>query len=92
LTPRIEPLVQEWRRIAADEKKAVGLGGEWAGEEPKDARSQGHLARGREEELRIRITEVLQRGVEELGRSVEEKEGRFEREEWSQSTSRLREL
>jgi len=92
LTPKIQPLVDEWRKIASREKGTVGLGGVWEKEgdspeadEQRAIRSRGSLAGGKEEEMRIRITNEIQKAIREMGEVVEEKEGRYARKEWSQS-------
>lgn len=51
----------------------------------RDVRSKGLLAGSREEAVRIEITAAIQEEVRLLGERVEEREGRFERGEWSQS-------
>lgn len=96
ITPRIQPLVDEWRGIASREKGTIGLGGEWtkqgdspAGEDQRAIRSQGILAGGKEEQMRIRITKELQDAVTKLGEEVEEREGRYERREWCQSRAKV---
>lgn len=93
LTPRIQPLVDEWRAIAATQQGTVGVGGEWEqreesppGSHQREMRQAGRLAEGRERDVRIRICEALQDGIRELGRKVEGEEGRFDRGEWSHST------
>ena len=86
LTPRIRPLIEEWRAVAEKESGAVGIGGEWSeGKGDREVRSRGELADGREQALRIKICEILQEAVRELGEAVERKEGKFERGEWSNS-------
>jgi monolysocardiolipin acyltransferase len=80
LTSRIQPVVEEWKRIASkgrrieDVKEEVGKG-------------SGDLD-GKERDLRIRICEILQDAVRALGVDVERQEGRFESGEWSNSTIR----
>ncbi|WWD01391.1 hypothetical protein V866_008335 [Kwoniella sp. B9012] len=103
LTSQIEPLVKAWRALADKEVGTVGVGGDWKQEQIKDTdtlghvgdvqkeiRSKGALSDGREKEVRIKITELLQQGVSDLGREVEAKEGRFEKGLWSQSTKRVK--
>jgi monolysocardiolipin acyltransferase len=92
ITPRIQPLVDEWREIASREKGTIGIGGDWEkrgdspkGEDQRVIRSRGDLAGGKEEEVRVKIVQELQEAVRELGEQVEGKEGRFERKEWCQS-------
>ena len=95
ITSRIQPLVDAWREIASHESGTVGIGGVWtkqdggvespSGHEQRTIRERGDLAEGKERQVRIKITEVLQEAVRELGEMVERKEGRFERGEWSQS-------
>ncbi|KAL7423930.1 Lyso-phosphatidylcholine acyltransferase [Cryptotrichosporon argae] len=93
LTPLVAPLVADWRRLAAGERGAVGVGGEWGGEgfgdaEQRAVRARGELAGGQEESVRKRIVQVLQDGMARLGEDVERREGRFDRGEWSQSRRR----
>jgi monolysocardiolipin acyltransferase len=103
LTPRISPLVDSWRAATkqlgrppgeAGAAGAVGASGcigevgsgngDWA------ARANGEHPGGKEaeESMRIKICEILQEGVRELGESVERKEGRMERGEWCHSSRR----
>ncbi|ORY23069.1 acyltransferase-domain-containing protein [Naematelia encephala] len=97
LTDRIQPLVDQWREMASKEPGAVGVGGDWAetgteqgdGGRLKDIRSKGDMAQGGEKDVRIKICEVLQEGVRQLGERVERAEGRFDRGDWSQSTRRV---
>lgn len=70
------------------------MGGEWekegkspGGEEQRRVRSAGDLADGQERQVRIDIVNALQEGLRELGQQVETEEGRFDRDQWSQSTS-----
>lgn len=93
LTSRIQPLVNEWRALAATQEGTVGIGGDWEGgndsargDRQREVRGAGQLAEGRERDVRIRICEALQDGVKELGEAVEREEGRFSRGEWSHST------
>jgi len=95
LTSVIQPMVNEWRGIAAGEKGTVGVGGEWdregtspPGEAQREVRDRGDLAGGKERDVRVRIAEVLQEAVRKLGVEVETEEGGFDRGEWSQSTPR----
>jgi monolysocardiolipin acyltransferase len=97
LTPRIRPLVEAWKDIASKQSGTVGVGGRWeepspsgpSGETQRLIRSQGRLADGQEEAVRIEITQALQEGVRELGEQVEREEGRYERGEWCQSRRRI---
>ncbi|WWC69460.1 uncharacterized protein I206_103400 [Kwoniella pini CBS 10737] len=104
LTSRIEPLVKAWREMAEKEVGTVGIGGEWnqeiekndskllgnVGNVQREIRSKGDLSEGKERDVRIKITDTLQAGLAELGRMIEEKEGRFEQGLWSQSTPVLK--
>jgi monolysocardiolipin acyltransferase len=95
ITDKIQPLVDRWRDIQASEKGTLGVGGEWKPESgevdleedrrQRQIRGQGRLADGREEEIRKQIVAILQEEVRKLGERVEEREGRFERGEWTQS-------
>ncbi|WVW83088.1 hypothetical protein I302_105106 [Kwoniella bestiolae CBS 10118] len=104
LTSQIEPLVKAWRALADKEIGTIGVGGDWkqeavrntdtdtlghVGDVQREMRSRGELSEGKEKEMRIKITELLQQGVSDLGREVEAKEGRFEKGLWSQSTKRV---
>lgn len=96
LTSKIQPLVEEWKAVAAGQTGTLGIGGEWekrgespSGEHQKSVRQAGNLADGKERDIRIRICEVLQDSVRELGEKVEQAEGRFDRGEWSNSRRRL---
>lgn len=95
LTSKIQPLVDEWKAVAATQTGALGIGGEWEkrgesppGEHQRTVREAGDLADGRERDIRIRICEVLQDSVRQLGEKVEQAEGRFDRGEWSNSRRR----
>lgn len=95
ITSKIQPLVDRWRDIASQEGGTVGIGGDWdpegnsvGGDKQREVRSRGDLAGGKEEETRIKITDVLQEEVRLLGEEVERREGRFDRGEWSQSRRR----
>ncbi|EIW69692.1 hypothetical protein TREMEDRAFT_68819 [Tremella mesenterica DSM 1558] len=81
ITHLIRPLVEEWQNVSRSSSGPLGIGGDWN-------REKGLMAGGREQEIRIRITAILQEQVEKLGREVERLEGRFESGEWSHSTSR----
>ena len=48
-------------------------------------RSEGDLADGSERDIRIKICEILQKAVQELGEEVEKDEGRFVKGLWTQS-------
>ena len=86
LTSKIKPLVDDWRDLAAKEPGSAGLGGEWTGGEAQRVeRSRGELADGRERDVRVKICEVLQDAVRQLGERVETDEGRFDTGLWSQS-------
>ena len=86
LTSQIKPLVDDWRGLAAKESGSAGVGGEWTGGEAQRLeRSRGELADGRERDIRVRICEVLQDAVRQLGERVESDEGRFDKGMWSQS-------
>jgi monolysocardiolipin acyltransferase len=95
LTSRIQPLVDEWRALAAKEDGTLGLGGEWkpdSGEatsqedaKQRQARGSGNLASGREQQVRVKITEILQEAVRSLGEEVEREEGKYDSDEWTQS-------
>lgn len=92
LTSRIQPLVNEWRDIAATQTGTVGIGGDWEqrgnsppGQHQRGMRQAGDLAEGKERDIRIRICEALQDELRGLGQQVERAEGRFERNEWSNS-------
>ena len=90
VTSRIKPLVDDWRSAAGREPGTAGVGGEWtAGEGQRHERSRGILADGKEREIRLKICEMVQNSVRELGEKVEKNEGRFERKIWSQSTPGL---
>lgn len=85
-------MVDAWKAVAARQSGTVGIGGKWEqeGDSPsgsfqKSIRSQGRLADGKEETMRIEIVRMLQEGVRELGEVVERREGRYERGEWCQS-------
>jgi len=87
ITSSIKPLVDDWRDIAAREPGTAGMGGEWTAREGQRLeRSRGDLADGQEREVRVKICDLLQDKVRELGEKVEREEGRFERGVWSQST------
>lgn len=94
LTSRISPLIDLWRAGAKQvgQPSVAGTvgsggvgGGDWA-----SARASGDHPGGKESEesMRIKICEILQEGVRELGESVERKEGRMERGEWCHSSRR----
>jgi len=72
LTSKIQPLVEEWKRVSAKHR---------AVRDPN--------ADATERDFRIRICEALQDSVRALGVDVEREEGRFGKEEWSNSTRRL---
>ncbi|GFZ46115.1 hypothetical protein JCM24511_04361 [Saitozyma sp. JCM 24511] len=61
-------------------------GGDWAARASGDHDHPG--GKEAEESMRIKICEILQEGVRELGESVERKEGRMERGEWCHSSRR----
>jgi monolysocardiolipin acyltransferase len=89
LTSTIKPLVDEWKKIAQNQRD--DLNGK---ELPIDGNTQSvrevaDREDGRERQIRVRICEVLQKAVHSLGVEVERKEGRFETGEWSHSTKRL---
>lgn len=92
LTPRIQPLVDEWKAVATTQTGTVGIGGKWEerdgsppGGHQRSVREAGELAEGKERDIRVRICEALQGSLRELGETVERDEGRFERGEWSNS-------
>ena len=86
LTSKIQPLVEEWKRIS---KKHRGVG--WL--ETEEGSTEGTVressADATEKDFRIRICEALQDNIRALGGEVEREEGRFEKGEWSNSTERL---
>ncbi|KAK4683821.1 monolysocardiolipin acyltransferase, partial [Tremellales sp. Uapishka_1] len=97
ITETIRPLVESWKKLAASQRGSVGVGGEWAREtedsvtspragDERQARELGEVGDGKEKEIRIKICEILQESVRQLGVKVEQREGRFERKEWCQST------
>ena len=102
ITEKIRPLVEEWQRTTRALGTTAGVGGEWEpangpgetaslaseGEKTREVRGAGELAGGAEQQLRMRITALIQEEVAKLGREVEEREGRFERGEWCHSTRR----
>jgi monolysocardiolipin acyltransferase len=82
LTSQIQPLVKEWKRISEKYRRTEGSGDASTG-------GQTTTAEATERDFRIRICEVLQDSIRALGMDVEREEGRFEKEEWSNSTKRL---
>ncbi|WWC61124.1 uncharacterized protein I303_103703 [Kwoniella dejecticola CBS 10117] len=77
----------EWKQEPHNEDRVnvvSNLGN--VGEVQREIRSRGDLSEGKERDVRIKITEMLQEGLAQLGKTVEEKEGRFEKGLWSQST------
>lgn len=95
LTTQIQPLVDKWRGLARQESGTVGVGGKWEaegnsppGEKQRDIRESGYLSEGQEEAVRIQITSALQDGLQKLGQSVEEAEGRIASGEWCHSISK----
>lgn len=86
LTSKIQPLVEEWKRISKEHR---GLGGLETQEGSTEAAARDPSTDAREKGIRIRICEALQDSVRALGVEVEREEGRFESKEWSNSTKRL---
>jgi len=86
LTSKIQPLVEEWKRVSAKHRGVSGL-------ETQEGSTEGAVrdpnADATERDFRIRICEALQDSVRALGVDVEREEGRFGKEEWSNSTRRL---
>lgn len=87
LTSAIEPLVAEWRRLAAEQPAAVGVGGEWEGDAKRALRGQGAVADGREEAVRIQICEILQNALQAMGETRERAEGKFDTPQWTNSVA-----
>jgi monolysocardiolipin acyltransferase len=87
LTAAIEPLVSEWRRLAAEQPAAVGVGGEWEHESKREARGKGIVADGREEAVRLRICNLLQDTLQAMGETRERAEGKFDRPQWTNSVA-----
>lgn len=93
----LQPLIDEWRDIAASSSETLGVGGEWRsssdekggdeiqGANQRTVREEGRLADGRERDIRMKLTAVMQEQVRKLGEQVEEEEGKFGRGEWTQS-------
>lgn len=80
ISSRIQPLVNDWRTVAA--AGTLGVGGEWERGQ-RDIRGRGEVPG--EERVRIQITDALQQGLAELGCRVEDAEGRTG---WRQSRRR----
>jgi monolysocardiolipin acyltransferase len=76
LTARVQPLVDEWKKLASKGREGAEL---HAGRDTDE----------KERELRIRICAALQDSVRVLGEAVEKEEGRFESGEWSNSRTKL---
>lgn len=92
MTPMLRPLIDEWRDISSASAGELGVGGEWAAsdksaseEEQRSLRSEGRLADGRERDIRIKLTAIMQEEVRKMGEKIEEEEGKFARGEWTQS-------
>ncbi|WWD15915.1 hypothetical protein CI109_100339 [Kwoniella shandongensis] len=94
LTSAIEPLVSSWREMAEKESGTLGVGGDWeqgsqgtglVGDAQREVRGKGELIDGREQQVRMKIVDVLQQGVAKLGEEVERREGRYEKGLWTQS-------
>jgi monolysocardiolipin acyltransferase len=86
LTSKIQPLVEEWKKISGKHRVVSGLETEQLSTEGA-VRDSGSDAT--EKDFRIRICEALQDSIRALGVEVEREEGRFEKGEWSNSTKRL---
>jgi monolysocardiolipin acyltransferase len=87
LTSKIQPLVQEWKRISKPHRDVATQEGEASSSSRETIRDSGLDVK--ERDIRIRICAALQDSVRALGVDVEREEGRFEKEEWSNSTARL---